>query len=475
MLWEFLDNFLKDKVKVAITLITLIVLFGLMVVLWPREDQQTVVNPTLEAELVIWEPNFEANIYREVVSDFEAKYRGIDIEIVQKDYENDYYKDLISNIARDSGPDIFAIRNDDLPAYKEFMLPISLFRGESLSNYKSDFVDLVVRDTIDRDSVYGVTFYVDNIQLYYNKDALSQGGIALPAKTWDDLDEQLNDLNKRSFGGDDFRESAISLGTGSKNLGSKNTNIKYMEDLAPLLIFQSGGQIYDYGNQRSTLNQSDKEEALEALKFYLSFADPLDERYSWSNSSDDNLKAFTEEKLVYMLGYANTRQEIEEINPVLNYEVAEIPQIEGNSSKTFGRFSMLGMNRKLEDNSDKKQAAELFLEYLATPEVQEKLTAKTELPGARRDIIEKQRDGDKTLRIFALGALYADNYYKPNVERNEQMWRDLFYKVHFETGKYTSNSSSRSILSAREEALEEAFDEMVDEYELTVKQDPVLR
>jgi ABC-type glycerol-3-phosphate transport system substrate-binding protein len=478
MLDEYIQPILEDKRKlvVAITVI-LVITLGFLVIIWPRNDNPDSSEApsnspaSIKAELVWWNPNFGPEVYNDIIKDFRSEYKNVQIEVVKKDYEDEYYKSLIREIARDSGPDIFSIRNDDLPAYKEFMSPISFFSGERLTQYKTDYTDFVIRDTTDRDSVYGVTSYVDNLQLYYNKDILSREGIALPPKTWDDLEKQLKDLNERDPGDDLFQRSAISLGTGNQSPNSyNNTNVAYMEDILPMLIFQKNGQIYDYRNESSAIESNPNSNYYEALNFYLSFANPSSSNYSWNNESEDNITAFAQEELAYMIGYKKTEEMLLEQNPVLDYGVAEIPQFDQNNPKTYGYFFMDGINKNIENNSNKKIAAEAFLYYLSLPETQQKFAEETDLPGARKDILQEQRGQDEKLRVFSLGALYADNYYKPDVEASEKMWQDMFYKIHFETGKYSTGRDP-----SREDALGNILQEVSQQYQTILKKDPTLR
>jgi ABC-type glycerol-3-phosphate transport system substrate-binding protein len=478
MLDEYIQPILEDKRKlvVAITVI-LVITLGFLVIIWPRNESpdtppsQSNSPASIKAELVWWNPNFGPEVYNEIIEDFRSEYKNVQIKVVKKDYDDEYYKSLIQEIARDSGPDIFSIRNDDLPAYKEFMSPISFFTGERLTQYKTDFTDFAIRDTTERDSVYGVTSYIDNLQLYYNKEMLSREGIALPPKTWNDLEKQLKPLNERDSEEDVFERSAISLGTGNLSPNSyNNTNIAYMEDILPMLIFQKNGQIYDYRTEGSAIESSPNSNFYEALDFYLSFANPSNTNYSWNNEQEDNITAFAQEELAYMIGYKKTEEMLLEQNPILDYGVTEIPQFNEDNPKTYGYFFMDGINKNIENDNNKKIAAEAFLYYLSLPETQKKFAEKTDLPGARKDILQEQRGQDEKLRVFSLGALNADNYYKPDVEASEKMWQEMFYKIHFETGKFSTGNTP-----SREDALKNLLQDLSQQYQAILKEDPTLR
>ncbi len=434
--------------------IVMVLLIGIIIAL---TQQKPAAPPTVNEQVTLnwWKPFYGNEIYSDIISDFKRLpgNQNININIVTKEYNPDYYKNLIGDIARKAGPDIFTIRNDDLPAYKEYMSPISPFTGAELARYKGDHVDLAVRDTIDRDKVYAITSYVENLQLYYNKTILSQNNIPLPPKTWSELDRQLSSLNKRNLSSLNFEQSAISLGTGGRGTGEQ-PNINRLEDIIPMLIFQFGGQIYDYqsskpilgtiknekdsaiGNVTAKIDEKTKENnpTYRAIKFYLDFASDSTSRYSWNTSSDNNVDAFVNGKLAYIINYSYLADDIKQRNDRIQFDVAPIPQFDPQVKKTYGFFFMDGMNRELEFDTKskaKKIAAEKFLQYLSTKPAQSKFVAKTRLPGSRKDVVNDQINSDDRIRLFAEGSLYADNYYKPDVVSTEKLWANMIQRVQY--------------------------------------------
>lgn len=444
--------------------------------------KQTVDINNQKVTLVWWKPFYGSEVYGDIIKDFKAipGNNNIDIQLVDKEYNDDYYKSLISDIARGAGPDIFTIRNDDLPAYKEFMTPLNIFSGDLLAKYKSDFVDLAVKDTIDKDKVYAITSYVENLQLYFNKNLLSQNGIALPARTWKEVEKHVPLLNKRNPNTQNFDISAISLGTGGRGLEG-SPNINRHEDIIPMLLFQSGGQLYDsqsnkvvFGSSPNTIDQEtgvstttgfgeldEESQAFRAVEFYTDFADLTSSRYSWNTASPQNIDAFSEGKLAYMIHFSYMKDILQERNSRLPFDVAPLPQLDPEIKKTYGFFFMDGMNRKLETDSSqalKKSAAEKFLYYLSLPESQRQFVANTKLPASRKDIVEEQLKSSDQIRVFADGSLYADNYYKPDVVKTEQIWTDMIERVQYEG-----------------QPLKESIEVAIQEYQLIVQKGPKLR
>jgi ABC-type glycerol-3-phosphate transport system substrate-binding protein len=473
------------KLQIGLGVILVISLLAMFfIVTGSNKPKQTFIQQEVDypIKLTWWKQYYGKEVYDDIIKDFKSlpQYKNVEIEIVKKPSDNSYYRDLLNDISLGAGPDIFTLSNDDLPAYKQYLTPITNvndFLGKVipdnklLEDYKEKFVDLAIDQTLDRNQLYAITSYVENMQLYYNSSLLSQAGIVNPPATWSDLEKQIPLLNKRDVNGVNFLQSAISLGTGfiSKNNEAdiSKLNINRFQDIIPLLIFQSGGQIYDYINGAVTIGETGRDKtplddtqsteasrsntiAAQAIKFYNSFANVNSARYSWNGSSEDNKTAFVEGRLAYILHYSYFQNEIKNRNPSLKYNIAKLPQLDLENKKTYGFFYMDGINKKLADDVarlnpldyktpesvstvKKLQVAKDFMHFLTEQSSQQTFVDKTGLPSAHKDVIAGQMiNGSVNTRKFAEGALYAQNYYKPDVKRAEKIWGDMMYRVQFE-------------------------------------------
>lgn len=458
-----------------IVLVVVSLLLGLIfLLLQPRQPQQVVTSDE-PVTLTWWKLFYGNSVYSDIINDFKKTpgNSNVTINVVTRDYTNpsSYYQGLISDIAAGAGPDIFTIRNDDLPAYQKFMTPIDNFEGAKLANYKDDFVSLAVRDTMVKDKVYAVTSYVDNLQLYYNTDILSQAELALPATTWRELDNQLPLLNKRDITGTDFRQSAISFGTGF-DVRESGGNINRFQDIIPALMFQNGAQLYDYQKNTSIFGKVDgvdkNNPSYDALRFFHDFADPSTSRYSWNSGQSNNIDEFAEGRLAYIVHYSYLKDVLAQKNSRLDYKIAPIPQVDLARKKTYGFFFMDGLNRKLRNDVNnfpadssklrKLQAASDFLEFLSQRSAQSAFASATRLPSAHKEVIDDQLSRDDNIRVFAAGSLYADNYYKPDVNRMEKLWGQILYRTIYEN-----------------QPLSDSLQQGISEYERMLSLEPQLR
>jgi ABC-type glycerol-3-phosphate transport system substrate-binding protein len=200
-------NELEQRQKIVVWIVSfflvIAIIFGLMALFAkPPETGPVVDNSPVTLR---WRKLFyNQNDLSDVLNGFKAKYPNVNIEVETvgpQDYGT-YYSDLIKDFSIDNPPDIFSINNSDLPAMSKYMSPIEYYKGDKLASYTQLFVNQAVRETMQLNKVYGVTMYVDNIQMYYNTDILTQAGIAIPARNWDEMVTHAKIINKKNTVGE---------------------------------------------------------------------------------------------------------------------------------------------------------------------------------------------------------------------------------------------------------------------------------
>jgi ABC-type glycerol-3-phosphate transport system substrate-binding protein len=443
------------KNKTVLIIVGLIVALILGIVGYALTNRKPVLLPVNQPEvnLIWWKTDADSRTYDNIIKSFKSidGNQKVSIQIVKPEFkdEYEYHRILLEAFAKGQGPDIFTLRNDDIISFIDYLTPITGVQRftdtELLTNYRNSYVDLVVRDTVYREQIYGITGSVDSIQMYYNKDLLTQADIPLPAQNWERFNQDVTKLSIRNTNSTTFRQSGVGMGTGLLKKGGDldlDRNVAIYEDIIPLLVFQNGGQLYDYPTRKSVFQTGNNSAINEAVNYYLSFSNPTSSRYSWSTDSESNEEMFLKGKVGYIFQYKAFENTIKAKNNRLNYAVAEIPQINPERKKTYGRFYADVINRQLERSfqlnpkditaANKLQKAREFMYFLSTEFSQNIYTSATNTPSSHRAIIQRQLSGQESLQIFARGSLYADNYYKPDVDRVERIWGEMLYRIQFE-------------------------------------------
>ncbi len=318
-------------------------------------------------------------------------------------------------------PDIFSIHNDWLPAFVDKTNPATSEQW-AYTNFKNDFVDVVVKDFTKDQKVYGTALSVDSLALYYNKDLLGTVSIATPARTWEQLSIQTQLLKRQDSKGY-FTRSGIAIGT--------NSNVNRAVDVLSLFMLQQGVQSYSSDGTRPVFADSAQKNGnyttpgLQALRFYTSFANPVSPNYNWNAKSDYSIDAFANGRAAYLFGYSYLRNTIINKAPNLNFDVAEVPQPNLDDPKVnFANYWGYVVSKQ----SKFPDYAWDFLKQATSKDSLNKYYAQTKVPSSRRDLIEFQA-ADPDIGVFASSNLTAKSFYKPDQVRFDNLFGQMIDNI----------------------------------------------
>jgi len=359
--------------------------------------------------LTFWKTFEDSENMQGLIEAYRQAHPNVEIVYSKKNLEN-YEKDLLNALASGQGPDIFSIHNSWLPGYLDKLepAPASTF---NLKQYQDAFVDAAVQDFTSESKIYGVPLSVDSLALYYNKDLLGTAGLAVPARTWQDLANHVKQITRQDSKGY-FTRSGAALGL-SSNV-NRGVDIYYLFMLQ--LGFKPDSLKNNYGgslNQTLQKNGQDLSPARDALDFYTSFADPKSANYNWNSRSDYSIDAFVNGRAAYLFSYAYTRDTIKQKAPNLRYDVAPVPQFSlDDTAVNFANY----WGEAVSKQSKNSAAAWDFLKFISGKENLDKYYAQHKQPSSRKDLIELQIQ-DPEIGVFAAANLTARTLYRPAQEK----------------------------------------------------------
>ena len=129
------------------------------------------------------------------------------------------------------------------------------------------------------------------------------------------------------------------------------TNITNAKDIISMFLIQSGnpitirknGQILVDFNQDKSLSTSINDES---IKFFTEFSNPLGSAYSWNRGLIESKNLFTGNNLVFYIGHSSELFDIQDVNPNLSFDVAEILQVRNdNTKRTVGDVYAIAINK----------------------------------------------------------------------------------------------------------------------------------
>lgn len=425
---------MKKRISILFLLFAVLLTSGFGCKLVDKKTQEAMKPITLN----YWRVWDGPDAFEEIIANYKKLHPFVTVNYRKLRYD-EYEQELLNALAEDKGPDIFSVHNTWLGKYqnkiapmpeaitmaypvvkgtikKEVIPELRTTKSISLKEIKNNFVDAVYDDVVIKtkdektkeikERVYGLPLSVDTLAMFYNKDLFNNAGIAQTPAYWNkEFQGDVKKLTKQDIKGQ-FLQSGAALG------GSGN--IERSSDILSVLMMQNGAQMMDdagratFDRVPSSLKDQNYNPGMEALRFYSDFANPAKEIYSWNAQMDDSLKIFSEGRLAMMFGYSYHLPTIKAQAPKLNFAIAKLPQIEGNSQTlNYANYWVETVSAK----SAYTNEAWDFIQFAAKAEQVKTYLDKTKKPTALRSLVAEQID-DLDIGIFAEQVLTAKSWYK---------------------------------------------------------------
>ncbi|MEA2097801.1 MAG: extracellular solute-binding protein [Patescibacteria group bacterium] len=390
----------------------------------------------LEVTLEFWGLWDNSDNWEEIIKKFESETYNLDghkvnvsINYTKKDFSS-YEEDIKKSKENNNVPSIFMINNNWFGSYIDLLEPLAIndaYSQEYNLISHQDLLDIFPRrtliDTVYDDQLYGVPLYSDSLVLYYNKDMFEEAEIKEPPKSWKEFDKVVRKLTILDHK-DEIVQAGIAFGTGK--------NINRSSDILALLIMQGGGKVID-NKGKTDINKEIEVNVINGvekrtpgkrgIEFYMGFANPRKETYSWNSDQENCVKAFAYGKVAMIIGYNYYIKNLLAINSDLNYGISQMPQLENSTLVNFSNVTIPvvsnSSNCKVEpvEFSDEVDCAKISWSFLSSAIEKENSKQYLDSTGkvaARKDLIQEQiKSGDK-VGIFARQVESSQSYNKFN-------------------------------------------------------------
>lgn len=334
--------------------------------------QKRTTDPTkIKATLNFWGADNTKDAYAGILGSFKKTYPNVTVNYrAFTDYAG-YDTALLEALAAGQGPDIFTVRNTDLPKQANKIAPFPQTQITA-AQFKQLFPQTAGQDFTLGQNVYALPLSIDTLALIYNRDIFDQAAVPLPTswQSWEDFATAASKLEAKT-----------------------ETN-----DLLYLLMLQNGTKLSDSGKGLVSFASPS---GAEALNFY----SPL---YKAGAIED-----FSQGKTAMTFAYARDLPRIASKNGFLNFAVAPIPQPK-NAALSISYPNYLGY--AVSRQSPNQTLAWNFLIAIAMDETAANdYVEKTGRPPALNSLIYKYQN-DPALGIFAKQALTARSWYEADAE-----------------------------------------------------------
>ncbi|MBI5742251.1 MAG: extracellular solute-binding protein [Candidatus Niyogibacteria bacterium] len=371
----------------------------------------------------IWLPKSAEFLEHVVTQDFKNAQDHIAVTItIVPDAE--YDSRLVNALAAGTGPELWLLPHDRILTHRDKVATIP-FTTIPERTYLDTFIDegelfLVPADLVNKKDGYAIALpvLVDPLVLFWNKDLLGSAGVARPPQTWDEFVTAAKTLTTLDANGN-FTQSGVALG--------EFGNIANAKDIISLLILQAGNPIIEKTTLEVALDRQSGAltPTASAIRFFNEFSNPRKDDYSWNHLRPEALDAFAAQKLALYIGYASEYADIIKKNPHLNFDVAEVPQIKGDTTTaTYGRLTGIAISK----SAAKSGPAMALATYLAGSEAQKQIASTLERPSVRRDVLSASGQNAR-LTVYSRAAVKARGWLDPAPDATYEIFRKMVESV----------------------------------------------
>ena len=288
-----------------------------------------------------------------MVEEFTAKNPNIKVNLVITEWDT-YKSKITAAISTKNAPQLYTVLTTDVAQFAKLGLlsPLNDLGAQAGINFDDSLKAALEICTVDG-KVYGIPFRHDGSGVWYNIDMLKAAGYDAFPTTWNEL----NELSAKLV------ENGIIEYAHAWPLGNQaNAVTRLVQQL--------------YSNNGNVLSADEKEcllDSPEAIQALTNICDTLVKGYASPSSLEmDNTilrDTFGAGKLAFYIGGPFDASTLETEYPDLNFASAVIPGKDGMGCTTSNGWTIC-----LAENTENKEAAALFLQYLTLPENQARLT-----------------------------------------------------------------------------------------------------
>ena len=356
-------KFNKNYIFIGIGLLVIALIFIIIKFLIPAIKGKNATVVTLNY-WGLWE---DSGVMSSLISEFETKNPTIKINYIKSD-KTDYRSRLAGRLAKDPDteqvPDIFRIHSSWLPMFSGDLAAVPAATVTNLELDK-DFYDVYKNDLKTGTSYYAIPLMYDGLALFYNKDLIQKGGVEIP-KSWWDLQTAAAKLTVRDDQGN-IQIAGVAMGL--------TDNVDHWSDIIGLLLKQNGADLL--------IGTTDNDAKIkDVISYYTNFSTKYK---TWDETLPNSTELFAQGKLAFYFAPSWRVFNIEDLNPSLNFEITNVPQLPTlqNISDTSNSSSANLTNiqwatywaEAVNVKSKHQKEAWKFLEFLASKDSLQKMYA----------------------------------------------------------------------------------------------------
>lgn len=405
--------------------LTLVIIFGVMAVASliilrtyqapPAEDE------SLIGTLAIWgtipQDTFDSVLAKITAAD--AGFKGVRYRYIP---EEDFDDEFVNALADQQSPDLVLINQERLTSYRN-RLQVIPYESYPLRDFRNVYVEGAEVYALS-DGIYGLPLMVDPLVMYWNRDMFSQAGFLAAPTTWEEVvSVTVPEFTVRDFNRT-IQQSGIAMGVFD--------NVKNAFPVLSTLLLQGGSRmVVDNGTRYDiALNEATGagvgEPLAKAFSFYANFSNPNNSLYSWNRALRPDTETFLSEDLALYFGFSSEGTQLEQKNPNLNFDVAEVPQgKDATAKRTYGRFYSFQIPKAAKNSA----GAFTAMQTLASAENAALFTEKLGMAPVHRALIASGSN-DIYGRVAYSSSFFARGWLNPKLPQTEEALKESIEDIN---------------------------------------------
>jgi ABC-type glycerol-3-phosphate transport system substrate-binding protein len=355
------------------------------------------------------------------------RLRGVSYRHVSDDK---FDTELVNALADGAGPDVVLVSHERLVELRKRIQPVS-YEAFPLPDIRSKYIDGAQIFALT-DGLYAYPIAADPLVMYWNKDILTSDGFLEAPKTWEALTNDYLPKLVRRNPDRTITRSVVAMG--------EYDNVQNSFGLLSTLLLQAGtfGVTEKDAKQYAIKLDESVDGQTKSLRvsadFYTRFSRPNNSLYSWNRSFEGDKERFLSEELALYFGYGSEGVELEQKNPNLNFDVAEVPQGDmATVRRTYANFYGLSALRA----SKNLQGASQVMAILATQENTEKIAGSLHLVPVYKASVAKGSN-DIYGRVSYKSAAVAYGWLSPSRPAADSIFKEMTQDLNENRGAESS-------------------------------------
>lgn len=341
------------------------------------------------------------------------------VSYVEKDPRT-FKEEFVDAIAEGRSPDAIIIKHEDLVSLRSKLLAIP-YETLPERTLRDNYVDGAEVFSL-RDGTYAIPLSVDPLVMYWNRDIFANAGYVFPPATWEEVTEVSQVLTLRDATRN-ILQATLAFG--------EYVNVRNAKEVLLMLAMQSGSRMIEETDKgyfvalNEPYNENARDPLRAALDFYVGFSNPNSPLYSWNRSKDDDRQSFVANELALYFGFGSEINRIRDLNPNINFDIAEVPQGAGATvRRAYGEFYGLAIPAASANPSGTYAA----ISKLSSPEFSSIINNALGMAPASRSAITAG-DPDALQQSIYDSTLISRGWLDPNYESSDTIFKDMVEDV----------------------------------------------